>query len=434
MGVETADKEADKEADKGMVVSSSESSASGSLDVARIRDEFPILKQQVHGKPLVYLDNAASAQKPQCVIDAVRHFYERDNANIHRGVHALSVRATNAHERARARLRRFLGAERTEELVFVRSATEAINLVAQSYGRSRLRSGDEILITELEHHSNIVPWQMLCEQVGATLRVAPINDAGEVLFDAFKHLLSDKTKIAAFAHVSNALGTINPVVEMTLAAHDAGAVVVIDGAQAAPHMSIDVRAIGCDFYAITGHKMFGPTGIGVLYGRYDLLNEMPPYQGGGDMILSVSFEKTVYNHVPHKFEAGTPNIAGAIGMGSAAEYLMGVGVDRVARYEHELLAYATETLSAIPHIRLIGTSAHKASVLSFLVENVHAHDVGTILDNAGVAVRTGHHCAQPVMKHFGVDSTARASIALYNTKDDIDALAAALNDVVEVFG
>ncbi len=404
------------------------------LDFASVRADFPILQQQVNGHPLVYLDNAATAQKPNCVIDAIQRHYECDNANIHRGVHALSVRSTERYEQARLKLQQFLGAERVEELIFVRSATEAINLVAQTYARNCLSTGDEVLITELEHHSNIVPWQLVCEQTGAKLRIAPINDAGEVIYDEFVNILSAKTKIASFSHVSNALGTINPVREMTTAAHEAGAVVMIDGAQAAPHIPIDVQEIGCDFYAITGHKMFGPTGIGVLYGRYDLLNALPPYQTGGDMILSVSFDKTVYNEVPYKFEAGTPNISGAIGLGMAADYLMKLGMDRVLAYENELLSYATSTLSNIPNIRIIGTAAHKAAVVSFIVEGVHAHDVGTILDNAGIAVRTGHHCAQPVMAHFGIEATARASMAAYNTMKEIDSLAEAIREVVEVFG
>jgi len=403
------------------------------IDIERIRRDFPILSTSVNDHPLVYLDNAASAQKPTCVIDALRHYYQSDNANIHRGVHALSIRATQDYEKARGTTQRFLAAARPEEIVFVRSATEAINLVAQTYGRANVHPGDEILISHMEHHSNIVPWQLLCEQSGARLRVIPINDAGELELDAFKELLSDKTRIVAVTHVSNALGTVNPVGEITRIAHERGAAVLIDGAQAAPHLKIDVRNIGCDFYAITGHKVFGPTGIGALYGRLDLLEAMPPYQGGGEMILSVSFEHTEYNHVPHKFEAGTPNIAGAIGLGAALDYVESIGRDAIASYEHELLAYATQALESVPELRIVGTARDKAAVISFVIDGVHPHDAGTILDQHGIAVRTGHHCAQPVMDRFGIPATCRASPALYNTRGEIDALVAGVRRVLEVF-
>ena len=404
------------------------------FDVQQVRGEFPILGRTVNGKPLVYLDNAATSQKPQCVIDTIRRYYEQTNANIHRGVHTLSVQATQAYEQARAKVQRFINASRPEEIIFVRSATEAINLVAQAYGRSTLTDGDEIVICTMEHHSNIVPWQLLCEQTGARLRVAPINEAGELLFEQYEHLLNPRTKIVAMTYISNALGTINPVREITDAAHRHGAVVLIDGAQAAPHLPIDVQAIGCDFFALTGHKMFGPVGIGALFGKHELLDAMPPYQGGGEMILSVTFEKTTYNAVPHKFEAGTPNIAGAIGLGAAVDYLQRIGIDTVGAYESELLKYATAALQAIPQVRLIGTAKHKAAVLSFLVGDIHPHDVGTILDAEGIAVRTGHHCAQPVMERFGLSATVRASLALYNTTEDIDALAAGIHKALEVFG
>ena len=404
------------------------------FDVQQVRGDFPILRRKVNGKPLVYLDNAATSQKPQCVIDTVRRYYEQSNANIHRGVHTLSVQATQAYEQARAKVQRFINASRPEEIIFVRSATEAINLVAQAYGRSTLTDGDEIVISTMEHHSNIVPWQLLCEQTGARLRVAPINDDGEVLFEQYEDLLNPRTKIVAMTYISNALGTINPVREITEAAHRCGAVVLIDGAQAAPHLPIDVQAIGCDFFALTGHKMFGPVGIGALFGKHELLDSMPPYQGGGEMILSVSFEKTTYNHVPHKFEAGTPNIVGAIGLGAAVDYLQGIGMETIGAYEDELLKYATAALQAIPQVRLIGTAKRKAAVISFLVGDIHPHDVGTILDQEGIAVRTGHHCAQPVMERFGLSATARASLAFYNTTEDVDALTAGIYKALEVFG
>ncbi len=403
-------------------------------DVERVRVDFPILQRQVNGKTLAYLDNAATAQKPATVIDAITAYYREHNANIHRGVHRLSVEATEAYEQARGKVQRFVGAKRSEEIVFVRSATEAINLVAQAFVRPKLAAGDEILITTMEHHSNIVPWQILCEQTGAILRVAPITDAGELCVDEFEKLLGPRTRIAAVTHISNALGTVNPVGDLVAMAHTRGVPVLVDGAQAAPHLPIDVTAIGCDFYAITAHKMFGPTGIGALYGRHELLDAMEPYQGGGEMILSVSFEKTTYNKVPHKFEAGTPHIAGAIGMGAAVDYLDAVGLDRIGAHEHDLLRYATDQLSAIPGVRMVGTAKRKAAVVSFLVGDVHPHDVGTILDQQGIAVRTGHHCAQPVMERFGITATVRASMGLYNTRAEIDRLAAAVAMVHEVFG
>ena len=403
-------------------------------DVERIRKDFPILSQEVHGRPLVYLDNAATTQKPQAVIEALETYYATDNANVHRGVHLLSERATQAYEAARSRIRRFLNAAEDREIVFVRGTTEAINLVAQTYGRRMVGPGDEILITALEHHSNIVPWQMLCEEKGAALRVAPIDDAGEVDLDAYERLLGPRTRLVAIAHCSNALGTVLPIDRMIEAAHRQGVPVLVDGAQAMAHVPVDVQALGCDFYAFSGHKVYGPTGIGALYGKAALLESMPPFQGGGDMIKAVTFEKTVYNDLPYKFEAGTPNIAGAIGLGAALEYLDGLGRDRAAAYEHDLLAYGTERLSAIPGVRLIGTAREKASVLSFVMEGAHAHDVGTILDREGIAVRTGHHCAMPVMTRFGLAATTRASVALYNTREELDALCAGLGKVREIFG
>ena len=403
-------------------------------DVDRIRKDFPALHQEVHGHPLVYLDNAATTQKPQVVIDALSAYYSADNANVHRGVHLLSERATEAYEGARARIQRFINAGHSREIVFVRGTTEGINLVAQTFGRRTVGAGDEIVITALEHHSNIVPWQMLCEERGAVLRVVPIDDAGAVDADAYERLLNERTRLVAIAHVSNALGTVLPVRRMIAQAHERGAVVLIDGAQAVSHLAVDVRELDCDFYTFSGHKAFGPTGIGVLYGKTERLEHMPPWQGGGDMIKTVSFEKTTYNDLPYKFEAGTPDIAGAIGLGVALDYLDGVGLDRVAAYEHELLVHATRVLSVLPGVKLLGTAREKAAVVSFLVDGVHPHDVGTILDQEGVAVRTGHHCAMPVMTRFGVPATTRASFALYNTHEEIDALVAALAKVREVFG
>jgi cysteine desulfurase/selenocysteine lyase len=403
------------------------------FDVRRIREDFPILKQKVHGKPLVYLDNAATSQKPQVVIDALLRFYLQDCANIHRGVYLLSERSTQAYEDARVKLQRFLNAAEPREIVYVRGSTEGINLVAQTYGRQHIGAGDEILITAMEHHSNIVPWQMLCEEKGCRLRVGPINDRGELILDEFEKLMSDRTRLVSVAHVSNALGTINPVKQIVEMAHGRNIPVLIDGAQAAPHMKIDVRALDCDFYAISGHKLFGPTGIGALYGKARLLESMPPYQGGGDMILSVTFEKTIYNHIPNKFEAGTPNIAAAIGWGAGLDYLTRIGMENISSYEHALLTYATEAIGQIPGVRLIGTAREKAGVLSFMLEGIHPHDVGTVLDQEGIAVRTGHHCAQPVMERFGVPATVRASLAFYNTKQEINALAAGLEHVKAMF-
>jgi len=403
------------------------------LDVEAVRREFPVLRTTVHGRPLVYLDSAASAQKPQIVIDVERDVYERYYSNIHRGVHRLSVLATDAYEKARVRVQRFMGAPKSREIVFVRGTTEAINLVAQTHGRAQVGAGDEVLITGLEHHSNIVPWQMLCEEKGASLRVAPIDDAGVVDIDAFERLLTDRTRIASFAHVSNALGTINPVERMTELAHSAGAVVMIDGAQAAPHLPIDVQRIGCDFYAFSAHKVYGPSGVGALYGREALLEAMPPWQGGGDMISSVTFEKSTWNELPYKFEAGTPNVAGTIGFAAALDWLEGHGLEAVAAHEEEMLRYGTRLLSDVPGLRLVGTAPHKAAVLSFVLEGVHPHDIGTILDYEGVAIRTGHHCAQPVMDRYGIPATARASLACFNNREDLDVLARGLDKVRETF-
>lgn len=407
---------------------------SGRFDVARVRRDFPALEQRVHDRPLVYLDNAATTLKPKVVVDAVRGIYERDSGNIHRGVHLLSQRATEAYEGAREMVRQFLGAESTKEIVFTRGTTEAINLVASSYGRSHLREGDEILLTGLEHHSNIVPWQLLAEQTGARIMVAPLTDDGNVPLREIESRLSDRTKIVAISHVSNALGTILPVEEITKRAHERGAVVLIDGAQAVAHLPVDVQAIGCDFYAMSAHKLYGPTGVGVLYGRRELLERMPPYQGGGDMIRTVSFEKTTYAPLPAKFEAGTPHIAGVVGLGAAIDYVSDHGLERIDGYEQELLRYATARLRDIPGVELVGTAEHKVGVLSFTMEQAHPHDIGTIVDSEGVAIRTGHHCAQPVMARYGVAATARASLGMYNTREDIDALVGALEKVREIFG
>ena len=404
------------------------------FDVERVRKDFPILQRTINGKPLVYLDSGASSQRPWPVLRAVEAYETTSHANVHRGVHALSQAATEAFEGARERSRRFINARSTKEIIFVRGVTEGVNLVAQSYARPRLKAGDEILISALEHHANIVPWQMVCEQTGATLKVAPIDRRGEFLFDEYLKLLSPRTKLVAVAHVSNVLGTVLPVKRIVDAAHAHGAVVLIDGAQAIHHTKVDVRALGCDFYTFSSHKMYGPTGIGVLYGREELLKAMPPWQGGGDMILTVSFEKTTYNDLPYKFEAGTPNISGAVGMAAAMDYIEGLGIDAIAAHEHHLLTLATEELKKIPGIEIIGTAADKAGVLSFTLEDVHPHDLGTILDTEGVAVRTGHHCAQPVMTFFGIPATARASFGVYNTEKDVASLVAAINKAREVFG
>ncbi len=403
------------------------------FDVARIREDFPILKELVHGKPLVYLDNAATTQKPQAVIDALVNYYVTENSNVHRGVHTLSQLATDAYEGAREKVRQFINAEHDKEIIFVRGTTEGINLVAQTYGRSNIGPGDEIIITAMEHHSNIVPWQILCEEKGARLRVIPINDDGELLLDEYESLLGPRTKFVSVVHQSNALGTINPVEQIIELAHARGIPVLLDGAQSAAHVPIDVQKLGCDFYAFSGHKLYGPTGVGVLYGRAELLDAMPPYQGGGEMIRSVTFEKTLYNVLPAKFEAGTQNIAGSVGLGAAIDYVNRVGMENIAAYEKDLLTYGTERLSEIELVQLIGTARHKGSILSFVMENAHPHDVGTILDAEGIAVRTGHHCAQPLMDRYGVPATIRASLAFYNTKEEIDTLVKGIDRVIEVF-
>jgi len=404
------------------------------LDVAKLRADFPALQLSVRGKPLVYLDNAATSQKPRAVLDALQRYYEEGNANVHRGVHYLSEHATAAYEGAREKARRFLNAREAREVIFVRGTTEGVNLVASSFGRGNLKPGDEVLVSAMEHHSNIVPWQLACEERGAKVTVIPMNRRGELLLDEYERLLGPRTRIVAVAHVSNSLGTINPIAEMVRLAHAKGIPVLVDGAQAAPHLPIDVQALGCDFYTVSGHKMFGPTGIGLLYGRAERLEALPPYQGGGDMIRSVTFAKTTFAPIPAKFEAGTPHIAGAIGLGAAIDYLAGLDRDALATHEQDLLGYATDQLAALPGVRLIGTAAHKASVVSFVVEGVHAHDVGTIVDREGVAIRTGHHCTQPVMEFFGIPATARASFAFYNTRADVDALVAAVGTVQQVFG
>ena len=408
--------------------------SAGSFDVEQIREQFPILRTWVRGHELVYLDNAATSQKPQAVIDAIVEYYESGNANIHRGVHYLSEKATEEFEAGRRAVQRFIHAAHSSEIIFARGTTEAINLVAQTYGRANVGAGDEIVVTAMEHHSNIVPWQMLCLEKGATLKVAPINDQGEVLLEEYEKLLGPKTKLVAIGHVSNALGTVNPVKGMIATAHAKGIPVLVDGAQAVPHIPVDVPDLDCEFYAFSAHKMYGPTGIGVLYGKQALLEAMPPWQGGGDMISSVTWEKTTYNKVPHKFEAGTPDMAAVAGLKAAIEFLDEVGIERVAAHEHDLLEYATRVVSAIEGVRLIGTAAEKAGVLSFVLEDVHPHDIGTILDQEGIAVRTGHHCAQPVMDRFCIPATVRASFAVYNTRAEVDALARGIRKVMEVFG
>ena len=403
------------------------------LDVARIREDFPILKQKVNGRPLVYLDNAATSQKPRQVIDAISRFYSEDYSNIHRGVHTLSQRSTLAYEAVRSKVQRFIHAAEDREIIFVRGTTEGNNLVAFGYLRPRLQPGDEILVSGMEHHSNIVPWQMLCEEKSARLRVIPINDEGEVLFGEYEKLLSSKTRIVSITHVSNALGTINPIRRMAEIARRKQIPVLVDGAQAIPHLAVDVQALGCDFYTFSGHKLYGPTGIGVLYGKAGLLESMSPFQGGGDMIASVTFEKTTYNKIPHKFEAGTPDIAGVIGLGAAIDYVEAIGLKAIGAYEHELLDYATDEISKIPGVRILGRAKEKASVVSFTLEGVHPHDIGTILDQQGIAIRAGHHCAQPLMDRFQVPATARASFAFYNTKEEVDALVKGIRAVMEVF-
>ncbi|HJN71093.1 MAG TPA: cysteine desulfurase [Phycisphaerales bacterium] len=401
---------------------------------AVIAEYFPALQQDIGGNKLVYLDSAATTQKPQCVIDAITHYYEHDNANIHRGVHTLSQRATQSYENARVRIAKLLHANRHEEIIFLRGATEAINLVAQAYARPRLGEDDVILITEMEHHSNIVPWQLVCEQTGASLEIIPICDDGSIDMVAYKTLLSENTRVVSMSHVSNAIGTINPIKEMCSLAKEVGATTVIDGAQATGHMKVDFQEINCDFYAISGHKMFGPTGIGCLVGKYELLQEMEPWQGGGDMILTVSFEETIWNEVPFKFEAGTPNIAGAIGLGAAVSFIEELGYNTINKIEDELLLYGTQTLREIEGVTIIGTAPHKAGVIAFTLDGVHPHDVGTILDHSGVAIRTGNHCAEPLMKRFGLNATCRASFSVYNTKEEIDKLAAAVKDAITMLG
>jgi cysteine desulfurase/selenocysteine lyase len=402
-------------------------------DVSRVRTDFPALHQSIRGKPLVYLDNAATTQKPQAVIDALVHYYTFDNSNVHRGVHTLSARATEAYEGARKKVASYINAAEPAEIIFVRGTTEGINLVARSFTRCCIDRGDEVLISAMEHHSNIVPWQILCNESGAKLRVIPMNERGELLLDEYERLLTPKTRIVAVVHISNSLGTVNPVKEIVERAHAKNIPVLIDGAQAAPHIAVDVRALDCDFFVFSGHKMYGPMGIGVVYGKREFLERMPPYQGGGDMIASVSFEKTTYNTLPYKFEAGTPNVAGVVGLGAAIDYILGLGLSAIAAHERDLASYASERLSAIPGLRLIGTAKDKASVVSFVLDGIHPHDVGTILDREGIAIRTGHHCTQPVMDFFGVPATSRASFGLYNTRDEVDALVAALNKVKEVF-
>jgi len=403
------------------------------LDVERLRTDFPILAQQVHGKPLVYLDNAASAQKPRQVIDAVAHFDATDYANIHRGVHTLSQRATTAFETARDRVQRLLNAADRKEIIFTRGTTESINLVAHSYARAACNLGDEIVVSAMEHHSNIVPWQLVCRERAAVLRVVPMNDAGELDLDAYAKLLGPHTKLVALGHVSNALGTINPVAEMIRLAHAHGIPVLLDGAQAVPHLAVDVQALDADFYAFSSHKLFGPSGVGVLYGKAALLDAMPPYEGGGEMISAVTFEKTFYKGLPAKFEAGTPNITGVVGLGAAIDYVHAVGLEAIGAWEHELLEYSSARLGEIPGLRIVGTARAKASVVSFVIEGIHPHDIGTILDREGIAVRTGHHCAQPVMQRFRIPATTRASFAFYNTKAEVDALIAGIHNVIEVF-
>ncbi|HXC53577.1 MAG TPA: cysteine desulfurase [Candidatus Limnocylindrales bacterium] len=416
-----------------MTVAARASAGPGGLDVANIRRQFPILSEKISGHPLVYLDNAASTQKPRAVLDAVAHYYEHDNANVHRGVHTLSERATVCYEGARSKIAQFVGAADSSEIIFVRGATEALNLVAMSYGGDVLGEGDQVVLTEMEHHSNIVPWQMICARTGAQLRVVPILENGELDMKAYAETVGARTKIVAASHVSNALGTVNPIAEMARIAHAAGATIVVDGAQAAGHRPVDVAALGCDFYAFSGHKMYAPMGIGGLWGRRELLDAMSPWQGGGEMILTVTFEKTTYNVAPHKFEAGTPDVGGAVGLAAAVEWIESLGREVLADAEHALLAYAETALLSVPGLRIVGTAREKSAVHSFVLEGVHPHDIGTILDSEGIAIRTGHHCAQPVMDHFGIAGTARASFAAYNTADDVDRLVEGLAKVQEMF-
>ena len=404
------------------------------FDVNKVRNDFPILKQQVNGCPLVYLDNGATSQKPQSVIDAIVNYYTTTNSNVHRGVHTMSQQATDGYEGARSKVRQFINASDDREIIFTRNTTEGINLVAYSYGRLNIGPGDDIIVSNMEHHSNIVPWQMLCEEKGANLRVVPINDDGELLMDEYERMLSPKTKLVSITHVSNALGTILPAAEIVRMAHAHGVPVLLDGAQAVPHMPVDVQELDCDFYVFSGHKLFGPTGIGILYGKAEYLEAMPPFLGGGEMIKSVTFEKTIYNDLPYKFEGGTPDIAGAIGLGAAIDYVNDLGFDQITAHEDELLRYGTDALSTIEGLKIIGTAEHKTGILSFVMDQAHPHDIGTILDEQGIAVRTGHHCAQPVMQRFQIPATARASLAFYNTKEDIDALVKGIDRVIEVFG
>ena len=405
----------------------------GAYDVQRIREDFPALHQKIYGKPLIYLDNAATAQKPRAVIDALEHYYSTDNSNVHRGVHALSIRATEAFENTREKVRQFINAADTKEIIFLRGTTEGINLVAQSYGRARLKAGEEIVVSEMEHHSNIVPWQLLCEETGAKLRVVPFSDAGELLLEEYEKLLGPRTRMVALAHISNSLGTINPVKRMIKMAHAKNIPVLLDGAQAAPHVRVDVQELDCDFFVFSSHKMYGPMGVGVVYGRQELLEAMPPYQGGGDMISSVTFEKTLFKPLPYKFEAGTPNVAGVVGLGAAIDYLQAIGYPAIVAHDGDLLTYATDRLSEIEGLRIIGTAAEKIGMVSFVLDGVHPHDVGTILDREGIAIRTGHHCTQPIMQHYDVPATSRASFGIYNTRQEVDALAASIDKVKEVF-
>jgi len=405
-----------------------------SFPIEQVRADFPILQEKVRNKPLVYFDSAASSQKPQVVIDTIAHVYSHEYANIHRGVHTLSVKATDRFESAREKVRAFINAESTKEIIFVRGATEAINLVAQSFGRSQLKAGDEIVISAMEHHANIVPWQMLCQQIGTVLKVVPMNQQGELIYEEYEKLLGENTKLVAISHMSNALGTINPAEKIVAAAHAKNIPVLLDGAQAIPHMAVDVRALDCDFYVFSGHKLYGPSGTGVLYGKQALLEAMPPYQGGGDMIRMVTFEKTEYAGLPHKFEAGTPAIAEVIGLGAAIDYVSGIGLDQIAAYEHGLLTYATEQAEQIKGLNIIGQAEHKGGILSFTLDHIHPHDIGTMLDSLGIAVRAGHHCAMPVMDFYGVPATARASFAMYNTHQEIDILMQGIKSLIEVFG